>query len=223
MIQTFGRQNTSTPQSDEDCAALRNDAMNCFQISQQRVGEVLCTQASGSKLTSAETSVLSDFKNAMHMVDEVIAHVPCSYIHWRTRVEAKCNPVQSATGAVSDYVCLDTGASSTIVPPGTLKNLNTGDVTMFGGFNGTGQRSKGTGSTKFTFKDSTGLPASIDIERGHEVDGAGTTLMCLKDVFKHHIQIHGHSADDIHLKFPSGQKVLGRLSDEGILLFDLHK
>ena len=42
MIQTFGRQKTSTPQSDEDRAALRNDAMNCFQISQQRVGEVLC-------------------------------------------------------------------------------------------------------------------------------------------------------------------------------------
>ena len=159
----------------------------------------------------------------MHAVDTVIKCIPCSYAHWRKQaVQKQSSPraVKTAAATGKKSLCLDTGASNTIVVPGTISDLNTTDKLMFGGFNGAGQRSKGAGPVKFNMTDTNDISATVNVQRSHEVEGADTILLCLRDIFAERIQLHAFSENEIHLKFPSGQKVEGRLSEEGILLFD---
>ena len=226
MCRALPARQRPTPQSVEDRKQLRDDAMKSYGVAPHTIRDVLKARSDGVKLSADDKAVIGNFNAAMGAMDKVAACIPCPYTVWRKQAvqkQASTCSVKAAGASPTQSLCLDTGASNTIVVPGTISNIDTGDKLMFGGFNGAGQRSKGAGAVKFVLTDTNDLPATINVKRSHEVEGADTILMCLRDIFAERIQLFAISENEIHLKFPSGQKVNGRLSDEGILLFDYTK
>ena len=223
MYQALPTRQQPVVQTTEDRKQLRDDAMKSYDVAPADIRDVLKAQTDGLALTAEGKAIIDKFNAAMHAVDTVIKCIPCSYAHWRKQaVQKQSSPraVKTAAATGKKSLCLDTGASNTIVVPGTISDLNTTDKLMFGGFNGAGQRSKGAGPVKFNMTDTNDISATVNVQRSHEVEGADTILLCLRDIFAERIQLHAFSENEIHLKFPSGQKVEGRLSEEGILLFD---
>ena len=223
MSQMLPARQQPTTQTSDDRKQLRDDAMKSYGVAPAAIRAVFKDQSDGVALTPDGKAVIDSFNAAMHAIDAVIKCIPCSYQHWRKQAiqkQASTCAVKAAEATGKKSLCLDTGASNTIVGPDTITDLNTTDKLMFGGFNGAGQRSRGAGPVKFNMTDVNDIPASINVKRSHEVEGADTILLCLRDIFAERIQLHAYSESEIHLKFPSGQKVNGRLSDEGILLFD---